>query len=151
MKNNNLSGQLLVEVLIAFAVAALALLAITQLSTKSLGNAFYASRQTEAVRYAQAAIETVKDIKKSEGLAAKTNARLTTGGHCYNGSNISTTDANFCQITGTIYESRVTFIWTTVVTAVGDRSELGILAETRWMNNSTYQTVTQQGVVVFEN
>jgi len=146
MKNNNLSGQLLVEVLIAFAVAALALLAITQLSTKSLGNAFFASRQTEAVRFSQAAIETVKEIKKSDGLAAKSDARLSTGSHCYNGSAISTSDANFCQITGTIYEGKVTF----ARTIVGIKLELGILAETRWLNNSAYQMVTQQGMVVFE-
>lgn len=144
--NKKISGQILVEVLIAFVVAALALLAITQLSTKSLGNAYYASRQTEAVRFAQAALEKVKEIKKSNGLAAKNDTRFSAGNHCYDGSDISITDTNFCQITGTIYQGRVTFTWT----VIGVKSELGILSETRWMNNSAYQTVTQQGVVVFE-
>lgn len=149
MRNmRKLSGQMLVEVLIAFVIAAIALLAITQISTKSLSNSYLASRQTEALRFAQAGMEKVKEIKKINGLAAKNDARFSAANsHCYNGSDISTIDVNFCPITGTIYEGRLTFTWTTV----GTKYELGMLSEVRWTDSGTTWTVNQQGGVVFEN
>lgn len=141
------SGQILVEVLIAVIIAAISLLAITQISTKSLSNSYLASRQTEALRFAQAGMEKVKEIKKELGSAARNDSRLFAGTHCFNGSDISAASFVFCQVGATIYEGRLTFTWTTV----GTRYELGMLSEVQWTDSGTTWTVNQQGVVVFEN
>lgn len=57
-------GQVLVELLLAFAVSSIALVSMAQVATKSLSNATYSKSRSEANKYAVQAIEWVRNQKK---------------------------------------------------------------------------------------
>lgn len=57
---NLLSGQVLIELLLAFAVSSVALVSMAQVATKSVGNANYAKNRSEANKHAVEAIEWIR-------------------------------------------------------------------------------------------
>lgn len=60
MKFKLISGQVMVELLLALAVSALALVAMTQVATKSLSNSGYSRNRSDANKYAVEAIEWIR-------------------------------------------------------------------------------------------
>ncbi len=65
MRFKLVSGQVMVELLLALAVSALALVAMTQVATKSLSNSGYSRNRSEANKYAVEAIEWIRAQRSS--------------------------------------------------------------------------------------
>lgn len=61
------SGQMLVEVLLAIAVAALVLVGLAQLSTRSLSTSNFSRSKSQADVYAQEGVETVRNERNTRG------------------------------------------------------------------------------------
>ena len=137
-----ISGQIIIEVVVGLAIAAIALLVITQISTRSTANAGYASRQAAATGLASGALEKARNIKRTKGLAAKTDPVLSAGIHCFDGAQIADTTGDYCSITNTIYQGRVTF------TPSG--KEIKMVAEIRWDEAGGIKVTIHEGLLVFE-
>lgn len=139
-------AQALIEIVIAIGVAVLALLALSQISSKSITNTGSASRQSTATNYAQTAIDMARFIKNDGGLAAVSNVKFDTGYHCFNGTSIADAVGDYCAITSSEYEGRVNMQRTTI----NSKIELTVTAEVRWVEGSLTRTVKNEAKMVFD-
>jgi Tfp pilus assembly protein PilV len=70
----NTKGQSLYEVLLAVAVATLILIAVVSLATVSIRNTSYSRNQTLAARYAQEAVEWLREERDTDWIAFESRA-----------------------------------------------------------------------------
>ncbi len=100
-------GQVLIELLLAFAVSSVALVGMAQIATKSVSNATYSKTRSEANKYAVQAIEYIRNTKNTLGWAT---FALITGDKCM--SQLSLATSGTCgttTITGTNFIRYATF------------------------------------------
>lgn len=100
-------GQSIIEVILAFAVMVLGLLAIVQIATRATANSGRAKRQSIAGGYAVAALEYLRNRKDTLGwdsfVSTYTNGVL--GLRCYNGVDVE--ESVSCSLGGGVFTSRI--------------------------------------------
>ena len=80
-------GQVIIEALIAFAIAMVAILGFVHVTNKSVSNSGFTKRQSEANTYAGAGLEWIRNQKNSVGWNAfKTG--YPQGNYCYDGTTL---------------------------------------------------------------
>lgn len=75
---NNQSGQSLFEVMIALAISAIIIIALVALVSSATRNAVFSKNQTEASRFAQEAVEWLRQERDTDIATFKTHAATTT-------------------------------------------------------------------------
>lgn len=100
------NGLMLVEVVLALAVAMVVMVALVQLSTRSIKNSDFSKNQAEATSYANQGMEWIRAKRVgmgwygTSGFSGKADASGTK--YCL-GSSMDWTVGQPCSITGTIY------------------------------------------------
>ncbi|OGD09881.1 hypothetical protein A2395_01355 [Candidatus Amesbacteria bacterium RIFOXYB1_FULL_47_9] len=135
MKNlKNVTGQMIIEVVIAFAVVAVALAGLVQIATRSTTNSGAAKRQAVATAHATKPLEFLegeKEILGWEAFKATYN-----GNKCFDGVAIF----NFasCAITGTEYTSTLGFTNSSTIPTGGGYpvEQITIVSQVTWREGS---------------
>jgi len=110
-------GQVLIEVIMAFAIAVVALLGLIQLSTKSVSSSGTAKRESQATAYAQQAMEELR--------AGKANWD------------------EFCSDTS-VSVSLDIFTITTAKNCDNSKKFVSVTVAVTWDENNKTKTITQQ-------
>ena len=76
-------GQTLLEMVIAFLVATLVVIALVTVTIRAIRNAQIAKNRTEAARYAQEAIERVRVVRDQQGWGLFSSYNVSPPGNCY--------------------------------------------------------------------
>lgn len=100
-------GQVLVELLLAFAITSISLISMAQIATKSVANSGYARNRSEAVRHANVVMEWVRGMRNTN-----LNFYSLAGTYCVNGALGATpTSSGACTSTmpETIFSREVVF------------------------------------------
>lgn len=129
-------GQTIVEVMIAISVGVVALLALVQLSNRTVVTNGVAKRVTEAHDQATSVLELVRTEKAENGWQVfKSNYSV--GQWCFDGSVILT--GSGCSVSGTEYISDVDFVFT----SSGNNEQVVVTVTMSW----TEGAVTKSAVV----
>jgi len=111
MKKNLLnSGQSLIELLVALTLIMLVVVAVVGLAAVSIKTSYFAKRETTAKRYAEEAMEWLREQKKSNWTDFLFAKSTTTGQkYCFN--SLSWSSAGACTTTfGGIYKREATLL-----------------------------------------
>lgn len=146
------SGQSLIEVLVVMVVGSIIILAIVSLVLNSMKSSQFAQSQIQATKYAQEAIDKIKDIRARDGSVAYScgdtcsaakfsdlwsNLPLSCSTSCYF---VFGTDAGFTKLVGNqsigdhpdIDSSLTRYI---TLTRSADRNEITVSVKVRWTDS----------------
>ena len=140
----NKPGQMVVEVLLALAISALALVGLVHLSTRSVSNSSLSSKQSQATGLANQAMELV--VSEKNRLGWESMQSTYTGNRCYDGSVIGASAA--CVASGTNFNSAMTFTYQNVTPAPTGAavSQLTVTIEISWTEGSRTARIRQSRI-----
>ncbi len=129
-------GQTIIEVMTAVGIAIVGLLALVQVGTKSVNNAGYSSRQSQATSLASRGLENVR-LKKEELGWLKFKSTYNVGPVC--GENLN---AGCCS--SGEFTSCVTFNYV----PTNGIDQMTVLSEVSWQDSGRTAKVKQETVIV---
>ncbi|MEK9200746.1 MAG: hypothetical protein AAB909_02095 [Patescibacteria group bacterium] len=133
-------GQTIVEVMIAISVGVVALLALVQLSNRTVVTNGVAKRVTEAHDQATSAMELVRTEKAEAGWEAfKTN--FSSGQWCFDGSAV--TSGSGCGVSGSEYINDVDFVFSTS----GSNEQVVVTVTMTWTEGTMTKTAVVETVM----
>lgn len=119
-------GQALIEILMAVAIAAVVLVALAGMGTKSTSNSGFSSRQTQATSYAQQIMNYFKTARQDGWNTI--SSTYTAGTYCYNGTTIAS--GSWCSIPNTEYTNSIAVTRSTV--GANTPEPIGVTVKVRW-------------------
>lgn len=143
-------GQAVVEVLIGVGIAAVALLALIQVATKSVSNSGLAKRQAVATAFAVEGMEWVKSRRQIEPWSAMYNRDPAGGGSsifCLNAmpANLASLSSACSGTIGTTeFTRRVTFTSAVVTPPAGGNEQVTVVAEVSWYEGGRLTSSRQE-------
>lgn len=128
-------GQILVEMLLAFAIMALVLVAMTGIATKSLSNSNFSRSKSQANAYATEGVEWIKGQEKTNGIDFLVGK---SGTYCINTLDWNTTGSCVNQITGTGFSREVNIS--------GTLPQITLVVTVKWTESNKVNTSVQTTV-----
>ncbi len=137
-------GQVLLELVVALGLAMMALVAVVQVTTRSVSLVGYSKRQTESTTYADSAIEWVRNWKKDNGWSSFA-AKASAGGTTYCLNDLSWAPDTDCKvITGTVYTREAT-----LTTLGANQIQLVVQVSHQETTGAVVRTVSSNQTVIF--
>lgn len=132
--NNLLSGQSLFEVVVALGVSTIVMVSLVSLTSVSLKNASFSKNKTEASRYAQEAVEWLRQQRDGDPDGFATNVQTPTW--CIN--ELSWVQIGACTsgqvIVDTIFTRQVSFSNSVVVVSGQNKNLTSVDVEVSWVD-----------------
>ena len=146
------SGQALVEAVVAFAIVMVVLVALLQLSGRSISNSGESSRQAVATNYATEGLQWVKNQRLNliwNDFEAKCGTIPCTASNlCLNVLSWAADCVTDPQISGTEYDRRLELVGAMVGVAPNTRAQLTATVTVRWIEAGRTVTAKQTSVFV---
>lgn len=136
----NRLGQTIVEVMMAVAIGVVALVALVQLSNKTVVSNGIAKRVTEAHDLATQAMELIRTTKSTTGWQTF-RTTYTAGSWCFNGTAV--VSGSNCVIGSSVYSSDVDFVFSTS----GANEQVVATVTVSWIEGSQTKTAVVETIM----